>query len=193
MTDKRRWLSWSGCRGWWWWRQQCSSSSRRSASIGGGPLSPSGRLTHSCRSFHDPPRPQRLQRFSFSTTTTKRQFHARSAALATQLSTTITTKPTILSPLFRIARPRFAVAAFSPSITPLRRLYSHSTMAQVKWPAAEVRQTFFKYFEEKGHTLGESHNFNLEAIADILTPPSQSPRARQSLTMTPPCSSPMRA
>jgi alanyl-tRNA synthetase len=27
-------------------------------------------------------------------------------------------------------------------------------MAQAKWPAAEVRKTFFNYFEEKGHTLG---------------------------------------
>ncbi|KAL2210473.1 alanyl-tRNA synthetase [Sarocladium strictum] len=26
-------------------------------------------------------------------------------------------------------------------------------MAQAKWPAAEVRKTFFNYFEEKGHTL----------------------------------------
>ena len=27
-------------------------------------------------------------------------------------------------------------------------------MADVKWPAALVRKTFFEYFEQRGHTLG---------------------------------------
>lgn len=38
-----------------------------------------------------------------------------------------------------------------------RRLYSHSTMAELKWSAARVRQTFLDYFEKNGHTIGMSN------------------------------------
>lgn len=38
-----------------------------------------------------------------------------------------------------------------------RRLYSHSTMAELKWSAARVRQTFLDYFEKNGHTIGTSN------------------------------------
>lgn len=27
-------------------------------------------------------------------------------------------------------------------------------MAEIKWPAAKVRQTFLEYFEQRGHTIG---------------------------------------
>jgi hypothetical protein len=89
-------------------------------------------------------------------------------------------------------------------------------MADVKWPAALVRKTFFDYFEQKGHTLGmfptctaqgdldeASHGiqiyenlflpFPIMLLQPILTFQMQCLLAHRSLTMTPPYSSPMRA
>lgn len=35
-----------------------------------------------------------------------------------------------------------------------RRFYSQFRMADVKWPAALVRQTYLEFFEKRGHTIG---------------------------------------
>ena len=149
---------------WWWQLPQCSArigGAGSGCSGGGGSkgelLQLQRRLTHSCRTFHDPQQGPSIncrQRLHFSTAHCP-HYTAR-ATPYTRTRPPSRTDTTIL-PLsrvfFRAVRPR--LAAPTPSITPLRRLYSHSTMAQVKWPAAEVRKTFFDFFEEKGHTLGE--------------------------------------
>ena len=96
-----------------------------------------------------------------------------------------------------------------------RRFYSQFRMADVKWPAALVRQTYLEFFEKRGHTIGtmrpilatkQSHPFGLfgssgrilvnatmNARNMLLTLGLQSLPAPSSLTMTPPCFSPMRA
>lgn len=181
----------------WWWLQQCS------ARIGGRSSGrellqwQQQRLTHSCRTFHDPQRPSiyRRQRLHlFPPSSTNREFYTTAPYTRTRSCTrTDTTILQIPRSISLAIRPLLAAAAPTASITPLRRLYSHSTMAQVKWPAAEVRKTFFNFFEEKGHTLGKLQSVSLDPRIAMLTPRSQSLPDPQFLTMTPPCSSPMRA
>lgn len=184
-------------RSWWWSQQQWCS-----ARIGGassGVIRRSQRLTHSCRTFHDP-QPRRpsnngFQRLQHTNTIVRSQFHP--AAILTKTRSYSRTDTTFLHLSSRslTVRPRLAARAATASTTPLRRFYSHSTMAQVKWPAAEVRKTFFNYFEEKGHTLGMLHSAS-DSSEDRCVDPAialQSHLVPPFLTMTPPCSSPMRA
>lgn len=108
----------------------------------------------------------------------------------------------------RILAPRFlswSAAHRNPATT--------TKMAEPKWTGVKVRNTFFEYFKERGHTIGMhiSHhslgygliiylfvNFDDALFSRSLENTNlhcltQCPHRRLSLTMTPPCSSPMRA
>lgn len=92
------------------------------------------RLSHSCRTFyktHDPPQLLPLL---------LRRPHAAQPTLATPLST-LYSSWTIPSLDFAPQRRRF-------------RSTAGMATDSVQWPAKRVRQTFFDYFEERGHTIG---------------------------------------
>lgn len=87
-------------------------------------------LSHSCRSFYKthPPRPQPLRRLP---------------AEASLHST--------------LHRPRLSASPHHNQLLLLqRRLLQTFASMTGNWPEAQVRKTFFDFFEQRGHTLGKS-------------------------------------
>lgn len=114
-------------------------------------------LSHSSRTFHHKtspvPPPKRLENFRVATAGQDRRLAAAAVAAAANLST----NPSSL-PWLKLQK----IRETSISIHGFRRLYSHSTsssksptnMAEVEWTGLKVRQTFFDFFAERGHTIG---------------------------------------
>lgn len=144
-------------------RIRCSSRSARSGSWG----SPFGGLTHSCRSFH--------AGVGATSVTAVSSIYSTTAAIPTASPTGAAAAPTPTSPpsLTRGKFDRFLLPASSTlagsafatirSRIPAaslswRRFYSSATRMPpnaAEWPAARVRKTFFDFFHERGHTVGE--------------------------------------
>jgi len=115
-------------------------------------------LSHSPRAFHHKtslvPPPKRLENFRVATT--------RTTPGTANLSTSV-----YRPKLQKIREPSIAISRF--------RHYSQSStppvMAEVEWTGLKVRQTFFDFFAERGHTIGWSHHFPC-----VITPLSGSHR-----------------
>ncbi|KAK4218860.1 alanine--tRNA ligase [Rhypophila decipiens] len=136
MKELERLRQWSWC---WSWSSRCRSSMSCGTRCRPGFVT----LSHSSRSFHHKtrpvPPPQRLENFRVATTnSTKSSLPTRSALPRLKLQ--------------NLRETSIAINGF--------RLYSHSssstlpsTMAEVEWTGLKVRQTFFDFFAERGHTI----------------------------------------
>jgi hypothetical protein len=70
-----------------------------------------------------------------------------------------------------------------------RPFHTTAIMAETQWPAHRVRQTFFEYFEEKGHTLGTPHATNHHHHNCFPLPPPKKKNDNNNSTVFPyPCS-----
>lgn len=189
-----------------------------------------GALTHSCRTFYLRGPTKAAERPVLAPTAPPAP--TKDAKLPLHTSTTTTT----CSPTSTRNSHNFATFATTPRLTTTRLAavsrYTTSrqftttatTMSQGEWTGVKVRQTFFEFFEERGHTKGmQSVQDPNTGYGNIRAPVAcQFPRPRlhfhllrprrrssdlctdlvlllqshlppSSLTMTPPCSSPMLA
>lgn len=105
--------------------------------VGGGSSPPalvlseplSAPLTHSCRTFH----------------IAHLQLHQQPpSSLRRVKAATLQTIRTIHS----------AATRAPATISSLRRFSSTARMSELKWPSARVRNSFFEFFEQRGHTIG---------------------------------------
>jgi hypothetical protein len=141
-------------------RMQLSWSSSARCGSGGGAgwswrrRSPFVFLTHSCRSFHR----YRLQRAAT-------HFPPQQQQPRPQLQPQLRQRNQLLHAPTLIL-PNFAPSTSLSTIFSKRLFRSTAVMAETQWPAQRVRQTFFEYFEKRGHTLGMRQT------------PSPSPRPR---------------
>ena len=144
-------------------------------------------LTHSCRSFHAGVGGPRT--FSSTITATIPGFGATAATAATAItnltgsSSAIGTLSNSSSPPAARTQNNFTSVSLPAATTTIirprlpaafiawrsRRFYSTATRMPPnasEWPAARVRKSFFDFFDERGHTVGESE---YPAIASSIT------------------------
>jgi hypothetical protein len=131
-----------------------------------------GAVTHSCRTFHSHPAARATaatipgpatschkSRPACSSTTTL-PLHCRTAATFYSTATLPTTNSVLCNPATTktTTTTRQATAATAirccTTTTPRRALSTSRAMDTGKWTGVAVRQTFFDYFEKRGHTIG---------------------------------------
>lgn len=175
-------------------------------------------LSHACRTFYPfstvptislrPPQPAQL-------TTNKVRLTLRLTSKVNFSTTTNKFRPSSRLSLFLYPTYTAYTSPNSSRFSTKTTHYAPAIMGDPKWTGVGVRKTFLEFFEKRGHTIGmRQHNAATQCFMNFmmhlyqyfdmplhnyqfkntnLLRFCQCPHRPLSLTMTPPCSSPMRA